>query len=145
MESVLPGYAGWDLCGRCQRILGRCKAGGAGPQAHHRPRAGSAEGRDWLDFNEKEGFGELVYAILAREGALCHSLQGWMRGWLWKEKGLGREGRIVIDVSGDSRAGMRGMRTATVLRLMRTNVCPTRLFGQNSISVWTNQEYNSRD
>jgi len=84
--------ASWEMWSRC-------------PQRHRRPRAGSAEGRDWLGFNGKEGFRNWLMAILAREGTVCHSLQGWMRGWMWKGRGLGGDGRIVIDVSGDFRAG----------------------------------------
>jgi len=41
---------------------------------------------------EKKGLGNWLMAILAREGTVCHSLQEWMRGWMWKGRGLGREG-----------------------------------------------------
>jgi len=37
-------------------------------QTHRGPRAGNAEGRDWLGFNGKEGFGRLVYDHFGQGG-----------------------------------------------------------------------------
>src|ERR1700733_4382305 len=57
MESRLQVCVGWDIRGRCQRILfGKCGADGAGPKTGGGPRAGSAEGRDWLVSTGKEGY-----------------------------------------------------------------------------------------
>jgi hypothetical protein len=112
-EEVVYGgiYVVWRI------LFRRCGVGGSGLQTHRRSRAGSAEG-DIGASMRKKGLGSLLMVILTREGAVCYHLEGWVRWWLWKGRDLGREGRIVIDISSESLAGMRGVRTAAMSRLI---------------------------
>ena len=64
-RSVWVGIYVVDARGYC---LGDVERVGAGPKTGGGPRAGSAEGRDWLVSMGKKGLRNRLMAVLTREG-----------------------------------------------------------------------------